>query len=343
VRRRIVDGRWEPGQRIPSRAKLLERFGVNSPTLQRAMDQLKEDGFIHTRGRHGTFVADYPPHLYRIGLAFAPERHDPSWSTMWEALLAAAEQVAAEGPFRFEAYLGVDSPMDTEGAWRLQRDIGRGALAGVVLDDCSINAYGDLGLKGGSIPAIGITTAKRDLPVPSMSTHYKAFTGAALAHLHAAGCRRIAMLVLGNAASWDRIRSIERAYAKCHVPFDLKWVQGVPVSTSEWASHTAQLLVAGPASQRPDGLIIADDNLTVHAAKGLAEAGIAVPDDLHIVSLGNWPRLPEMDIPVTWLGFDHCARMRNCLDLLTRLRAGKPVPNAHLLPLVNLSARVALD
>jgi len=52
LRDEIRDGRYPVGERIPSQAKLEERFRVSRPTVQRALRVLRQDGYIdNQRGR----------------------------------------------------------------------------------------------------------------------------------------------------------------------------------------------------------------------------------------------------------------------------------------------------
>jgi GntR family phosphonate transport system transcriptional regulator len=60
----IAAGHYAPGARLPTEARLAERFGVNRHTVRRALAALAERGRIRTRQGAGAFVAatatDYP-------------------------------------------------------------------------------------------------------------------------------------------------------------------------------------------------------------------------------------------------------------------------------------------
>lgn len=64
LRREIAEGRWAPGERLPSETALARRFGVNRHTLRRATALLAEEGLVHVRRGAGATVtqrvADYP-------------------------------------------------------------------------------------------------------------------------------------------------------------------------------------------------------------------------------------------------------------------------------------------
>jgi len=54
----IVEGRWQPGARIPSEMELTERFGVSRMTVGKAIQSLAADGLVQRRRKVGTVVAE---------------------------------------------------------------------------------------------------------------------------------------------------------------------------------------------------------------------------------------------------------------------------------------------
>src|SRR5207244_2676807 len=95
----------------------------------------------------------------------------------------------------------------------------------------------------------------------------------------------------------------------------------------EAARSVAHLLMSLAPEDRPDGLIISDDNLVEHAQAGLADAGVRIPDELDVVAHCNWPEPPASVLPVTRLGFDNIAVMRTCTRLIDEQRSGRPTPH----------------
>lgn len=59
IRRRILDGALEEGEKLPPVRELAKREGVSVATLGRSLDQLQVEGYI-TTSRRGTFVANAP-------------------------------------------------------------------------------------------------------------------------------------------------------------------------------------------------------------------------------------------------------------------------------------------
>jgi GntR family phosphonate transport system transcriptional regulator len=64
LRSDLVDGKYAPGDKLPTEAGLAERFGVNRHTVRHGISALVEEGLIRTRRGSGAFVAatptDYP-------------------------------------------------------------------------------------------------------------------------------------------------------------------------------------------------------------------------------------------------------------------------------------------
>jgi GntR family transcriptional regulator len=56
LRARILAGEWAIGERLPSRARLAEEYGVGRNVLQRATDRLIIDGLLEGRAGSGTYV-----------------------------------------------------------------------------------------------------------------------------------------------------------------------------------------------------------------------------------------------------------------------------------------------
>src|SRR6185295_4558565 len=86
LRHEIVGKQLAPGTRLPPRRQWEGRLGVSGITVQWALERLAQDGLIEARGRHGTFVTDRPPHLYRYALVFPHPRAWRDRSRFWEEL-----------------------------------------------------------------------------------------------------------------------------------------------------------------------------------------------------------------------------------------------------------------
>jgi DNA-binding LacI/PurR family transcriptional regulator len=120
---------------------------------------------------------------------------------------------------------------------------------------------------------------------------------------------------------------IQRVAARIGLEHRACWLQVVAQTAAEWARNTVQLLLAGPPRERPDALLIADDNLVEHATAGVIAAGLRAPEDVEIVAHCNFPWPAPSVLPARRLGYDTGELLFVCLGLLERQRRGEAVPD----------------
>ncbi|MFI5884892.1 GntR family transcriptional regulator [Streptomyces sp. NPDC051554] len=60
LQRRIEDGTYPAGTRVPSENQLVQSFGMSRPTVVRALELLKRDGWLESRQGYGTIVLGRP-------------------------------------------------------------------------------------------------------------------------------------------------------------------------------------------------------------------------------------------------------------------------------------------
>lgn len=64
LRSDLAEGRYRPGDKLPTEGALAERFGVNRHTVRHGISSLVDEGLVRTRRGAGAFVAatptDYP-------------------------------------------------------------------------------------------------------------------------------------------------------------------------------------------------------------------------------------------------------------------------------------------
>ncbi|WP_030615619.1 GntR family transcriptional regulator [Streptomyces sclerotialus] len=61
IRRRIADGAYAPGTRVPSVLDLSAEFGIATTTSRKVHRGLRAEGLIHTRHGAGSFVSQPLP------------------------------------------------------------------------------------------------------------------------------------------------------------------------------------------------------------------------------------------------------------------------------------------
>ena len=58
LKRRIVTGRYLPGEKLPSVRELAAEAGINPNTVQRAFSELEREGLIYTQRATGNYVTE---------------------------------------------------------------------------------------------------------------------------------------------------------------------------------------------------------------------------------------------------------------------------------------------
>lgn len=58
LKRRIITGRYLPGEKLPSVRELAAEAGINPNTVQRAFQELEREGLIYTQRATGKYVTE---------------------------------------------------------------------------------------------------------------------------------------------------------------------------------------------------------------------------------------------------------------------------------------------
>jgi hypothetical protein len=319
LRREIVRGVWLPGQKLPTWDILGKRYAIGRPTLTRAMELLKREGFIEADSTRGTHVTEFPPHLNRYVLLFssAPGRQGSAgWNLFWNALAMQATAFKKSGGPVIDVLFDVNVHVDCEAYTRMMEDARCHRLAGVF-----VALGGDLSLIAPpeDIPCVHIGGGKSPAGSPyAVHLDWHAFYAQATAALVKRGCRKIAVLSNDMDSAEACAREIVESGAECRP----QWTLVMPGTSPGGARNLMRLLVSETQRERPDGLIITDDNLVSSALAGALDEGISVPDDLRVVAHCNWPGTPP-PISATRLGFSAAEVLDAALSMASALRASR--------------------
>ena len=133
IRRRIDDGEWAPGARVPSERKLSEMLGVSRITIRHAVRLACQEGLLEQRPGVGTFVGESGAHPGVLNQDLA-EMNTFGSSLAEQGHVASTEILSSEprmNDLATAAALGIDP---TEPLYNL-RLLGRGDSTPVVLYD----------------------------------------------------------------------------------------------------------------------------------------------------------------------------------------------------------------
>lgn len=332
--RLIREGEIKPGDRFPFRKELEERFGVTTVTLQQAFDALKRDGFVITRGRWGTFVAEHPPCLYNIGLVYYthPSETVP-WSRFYRAIAEEATRLERAGPWRFPVYYDITAPDTSPACQALLDDIRRGRLSGLIFTNTPYPIADSPILHETDLPRVGVMSGllASFAHIPGVYPDNRDFMERGLRRLRELGCTRVALLN-PNYHDDERVELFRHWVGTLGMETAPEWVQGIAPGSPEWGVNTLQLLFSRHMQARPDGLIVSDDHLVPQVITGLLTAGVSVPDEVQVVAHANFPLQDTDMLPVLRCGSAAREVLETCLERLEQIRDGAARPELTSVP-----------
>lgn len=328
LRREIVSGVFPPGARLPVQSELMARFGVGCSTASYALACLTREGFVVARRGAGCVVRNDPPHLRNIVVA-VPQR--PTQGRHWSNYFVAMTRVVAQ--LRAETH----RPIHTVEGFEDERDAGRIELeqltrlhgaAGIIFVTHPYMLDGSPILTEPGIPRLAVVSSES--PVAGIDTRVTmggGFFEKALDCLLTRGRRRIAVLTAASRAFTEYDERIRAAVLASGAICPPHWQIPINIGTPLTAQSVTRLLMqAGDAHGRPDGLIVADDNLVEDAVAGVIAEGIRIPEDLEIVAHCNFPWPPFKAVPLRRLGPDIGRLLRECIAVIDARRAGQAAP-----------------
>ena len=329
LRRQIVQGLLAPGARLPRRSNIEEVFHASTVTVQRAFRRLARDGFIEARGNLGTFVSENPPHLNRYGLIFPwREAVHNRWSLMWIAMRHEALNLAQSGGRQIETCYDAAGHQGLGDYQRLVRSIENHCLAGLVIVAGLDQLVGTPVLDHPGLPRVAFWCEAPEIPHLSfVHVDYRNFFERAVEYL---SHRRRKIAVVGAVKDMALFDQLVRQRGLTTHPY---WIHRISPMAPATAADVTHLLMHNE-DDRPDAIIIPDDNLVEHATAGLLAAGAKVPDDVEVVAHCNFPLPPPSMVPVKRLGFDVREILRRCLDNIDMERRGEKPPRVTLVPAV---------
>lgn len=321
VRDQIVAGRLRPGHQVPSRRALARQYNTSLPSVQKALGRLAEAGFVCARGRLGTRVVEYPPHLFHFALVIREDIHQSRYQ---RALRNEAQRLTTEGPAWFTVYTDIESHASGPGQERLMADIAAGCLAGCILD-AHPESLGANPLLSMAISKVALVHDSKRAAIPAISAERTSWLTKALGWLRERGRRRVSWLGIPNIMPPAVQEFLDQA-GKHGFETRPAWTHAVHPLYANWAANAMDAIFGPTAAVRPDALLIADDHLAETATAALAALDLRIPHDLDIVCLNNFPLPLTTHVPVRQLGYDMRKTMRACLHVLARLRADEKVP-----------------
>ena len=195
IRRRIVAGELSPGARLPTRPQLSREFRVSQSTAQAVLDELSRARFIETRGRHGTFVAENPPHLSHYAIVF-PQLHpgNAKSSLFYDAIWQAARALPLpEGCDAAMYEASVERGWDA-GYRKLVHDVRHDGVAGLIFATTPFELQGTPLLNQPGIPRVAIMEPLEGINLPRVYPDFSKWYPLAFDAVQQTGRRRLGVI-----------------------------------------------------------------------------------------------------------------------------------------------------
>lgn len=329
LRDRMADGRWACGSRLPTQNELAAEFGVTKVTINAAMRTLADSGFV-AAGPQGSYVAARLPAEHTFGVVFPRCSEELKVNAFWTALHVAATATAYRPagstlrPYYVEEFRPLRESPDYA---RLQTDVELRCLRGLIFTAPPTMLEGTPVLEAEDLGYAGVFAPGRQWPQFSgLRLRTERFASKALDYLVLRHRRRVANLLVSTTTTLQTSQLAADMQAR-GMPFNEPWQQAMDINSRavQWARNAVHLLFHAGQTERPDALIIWDDNLVAAATAGLVAAGVRVPDDVLVVAHCNYPVPTPAAVETVRLGYDACEVINVCLGQINRRLAHEDV------------------
>ena len=332
IRRGIASGHWKPGDRLPTQAELRQRYQTTIATVQKAMEELQQGNFAMACGKSGTFVTEQPPNLFHYAVVFPVAFVDPSnWDTLWASFVAQQRELEARFHCRLLFYYLDEGNSESQEYRHLAADAESGRLAGAIFPFLP-SEYLLAPLIAAGIPCVAVTRDRLE-KTSTVWVDYGSFFLRAFDRLLADGRKRIAVLCEVRMPR-DYIAALCRYAEEKGAPIPPAFLLGYrlePLSLP-WLDGLLELLLRGDESERPDGLILANENFRDHLLHVLQQKKLVPGKDVGIVLHTNFPSAISNPFPIHRIGFRVDEIVGACLNVLAEYRKTGAVDHSTLVP-----------
>ncbi len=311
--REIQTGHWKEGERLPSEAQLVDRFGHSRITVGRALRDLQTAGLISRRAGSGTFVSPAASAgkvaRFSFGLLIADLGETDIFEPICRGMMAsplARDHALLWGSAQIDP-ASTDSARRGERAWQLCQQYIERRVDGVFFAPVEMTpAAGDVNHRivrafdDARIPLVLLDRTVTPYPDPG----YHDLVGidnrragyVMTEHLLKLGAKRVAFVRLPNSAPTVDAREAgyrEAMYAH-RAPLDqLECTRLDPDNSTQ-----VQALLHERA---PDAIVCANDRTAGRLMHTLRRLGVSVPGDVRLVGIDDVEYAAMLPVPLTTL------------------------------------------
>lgn len=326
LRSEMADGRWKPGQALPSVAALRARFGVGEFAVRAALKRLRDEGFLTVRQHVGAVVTGKAGQAWKGRVAFIVVGANGSY---FRHLLACrfARRIEASGYACAQIFLDFapDGSLDLA---PLMRHVANGLdLAVGLLSSSQVVGV----LARADIPYVILNGFTCDFPgaVGVVAEDFTAAYDSLVAVLRA---RKIKSVI-----EFDYERKMDRGFkrqlfasgiALRRVLVDWKDERPWTLADVKALGHRAVADYFADEKRRkapPDLILFDDDYLALGGVTALYEAGLRVPDDIRVVFYSNKGNEPVLGVTAARIENDPLTYADQVAEYALKLLKGRKV------------------
>jgi GntR family transcriptional regulator, arabinose operon transcriptional repressor len=305
LQREIQSGRWKEGERLPSEAELVRRFGASRITVGRAVRDLQGAGLVERRAGSGTYVKR--PQPVAAALSFGLLIPDLGETEIFEPICQGmmASPLARRHALVWGSVTGATSK--EERAWDLCRQYIDRNVSGVFFAPVELSPHKDdvnrriaQALDDARIPVVLLD--RTVLPYPQRGHHDLVGIDNRRAgflmtdHLLRLGGRRVAFIGMPGAAA--TIDAREAGYREA------LYIRGLPVDRTlvhRLDPADAVAVTALMESSKADGIVCGNDWTAARLMQTLLRLGHAIPRDVRLVGIDDLAYASLLPVPLTTL------------------------------------------
>ena len=325
--------RSQPGRQLDSISTLAKRFGVSQITVRNALLLLSHQGLVELRHGSGCYVSERSGSTH-VGVYTDWDLSSSHTSYFFLHTMQELRRFFAQRGQRVRLYMGNVRPGGTPtglSCHEFLEDVAADKLSGVALLSTLFQPQWGNPLSQRKVPVVGCWYEHEY----NIALDYPGMIERGTRYLVSQGRKKIALLGwFGRTPPHDQYyRAFADVLAEHRLPVNDNWIR---TDLHPWLEAAGweefrELWLAQP--DKPDALLIADDNLYRGAAVAMLELGIRVPEDLLLVTHTNKGSGMFRPVPAACLEFDPAELAMRMGETLWRRMQNEPdVPKQVTVP-----------
>lgn len=280
--REIEQGVYKAGQRIPSERSLAERFEISRASVREAIAALLNEGVLFRTVGRGTFIAGRDERQAKgLGKAmaigfWASERIFHFAEPGYKQTLAGIAEVCHEKGYPLQFHW-VDEHRQVLEKEKVAGNIVLGGVSGAVLER----------LKKQGVPLVTVDLLFPGDSTESVGIDYEQGTRLAMEHLLELGHRDVGFIGFAASKKYNVYWQMLEAHGLSYQPRYVQFLDPSALAPGIVAGfQSMQKMVAG--DRLPTAVLITNDYVALGALEALSIAGLAVPDQMSVVSYDDF-------------------------------------------------------